>query len=257
MSRALFGNCLSLNEHFKGFKIIERGDTKRRSQLSDAKLKCPDYMMMLELELVAEVAMMKTLPPLARPALCPLPRWAPLSSPGIYNQIKYSFVPTAPSISPSCWLPWLGVYQCVCVWWKSRLPSMELWQGPQTHTKAHVQKSSCFIVCGGTELLFCAVRSKAAGGWRSQRKMNTLVAGARLRGSTNPRLSIHVCAYTVFFSTQTVWFTHCVRNISTPSLKTIAHTLCVTLAWPAPQPRPGSGSCLMLSCGIVQSKQGD
>lgn len=115
MSRALFGNCLSLNEHFKGFKIIERGDTKRRSQLSDAKLKCPDYMMMLELELVAEVAMMKTLPPLARPALCPLPRWAPLSSRGIYNQIKYSFVPTPPSISPSRWFPWLGVYQCVCV----------------------------------------------------------------------------------------------------------------------------------------------
>lgn len=49
-------------------------------------------------------------------AFSPLPCWASLSCFGIYNQIKYSFVVTLPSISPSQLFS-----VCVCVVARARV----------------------------------------------------------------------------------------------------------------------------------------
>lgn len=61
-------------------------------------------------------------------ALCPFPRWASLSCCGIYNQIKYSFVPILPIHLPKPVT--FGVlvcgFACVCVRDESLGPLMEL-----------------------------------------------------------------------------------------------------------------------------------
>lgn len=115
---------------------------------------------------------------------------------------------------------------------------MELWQGLRTNTKAHVQKSSCFIVWGRTELCFLQGSSKqqslkfwATGGWPSQRKMNTLVP--KLSYGLHRYVIASTCAQRI--QIWTVRFTHFVKLISVfihASIKTIAHTRFVTLLWP-------------------------
>lgn len=178
--------------------------------------------------------------------LCPLPCWASLSCCGIYNQIKYSFVLTLPSISMSLWL---SVYVCVCFCvgvcvciMKVSAPPMELWQGLRP-TQRHVQKSSCFIVCGRTELCFLQGSSKQqswkygemGGGGVTRSKKNEYTLVPKLRYGLHQYGIASMCAQCI--QTWTVRLTHFVKHISVyvfihSSIKTIAHTRLVTLEWP-------------------------
>lgn len=87
-------------------------------------------------------------------ALCPLPCCAALSWYGIYNQIKYSFVWT-PHPSPQA-----SDFRCTSAWITRLGLSDGVMTRPQTSTKAHVQKSNCFVVCSGMVLCFQQPSSK-------------------------------------------------------------------------------------------------
>lgn len=172
-------------------------------------------------------------------ALCPSPRWASLSCAGIYNKIKYSFVQTLPSISGSRWL-WANMWVCGCVRVHSEGlgPAGGVMTRRQSGTKAHVQKSSCFIVRGRTEL--CGeVQSRSSSvesergwrGWRSKKNEYTLVA------ELNYGLHKHVMASARARRIQTwpVRFTPLVKPISGRIfIHTRPHTGSVTPAWPEP-----------------------
>lgn len=77
--------------------------------------------------------------------------------------ITKSNIPLCSHRHPS---PWLTDFLCtcvfphVCVCDESQSPCDGVMTSPQSDTKAHVQKSSCFIVCSGTGLCFLLGGSK-------------------------------------------------------------------------------------------------
>ena len=170
-------------------------------------------------------------------ALCPLPCWASLLSFGIYNQIKCSFVPIVPSIFPEP----ARTSAYVCEWWIQR-PSDAVMTRLQTNTKAHVQKSSCFIVCSRTGLCFQQAISKqrtskhkillvvmvmvVVGEFKG--KMNILVLKWTSQARKPPRVH-RARSWTVRFTQLVI----CVGLHAFMSYKTKAHTCHVTFTWPS------------------------